>query len=57
MPYHIMSNQKILIFASSGRVFTIDPLNLPTGKSNPKSFIYFIDSNMNDKIVKVNSFY
>ena len=51
--YTIMSNQKLLIFASSGRVFTIDPNNLPSGKSNPKNFIYYIDSNMNDKLVKL----
>ena len=51
--YHIISNQKLLVFASSGRVFTINPLDLPSGKSNPKNFIYFIDSNINDKLVKV----
>lgn len=51
--YHIISNQKLLVFASSGRVFTINPLDLPSGKSNPKNFIYFIDSNTNDNLVKV----
>ena len=50
--FQITSNQKILIFVSSGRVFTIDPNVLPSGKSNPKNFIYFVDSNINDKIVK-----
>ena len=51
--FHILSNQKLLIFTSSGRVFTVDPNNIPSGKSNSKSFIYFINSNMNDKLVKV----
>ena len=51
--YTIMSNQKLLLFVSSGRVFTIDPNDLPSGKTNPKNFIYFIDSNMDDKLVKL----
>ena len=51
--YHIMSNQKILIFTSSGRVFTIDTNFLPSGKANAKSFIYFVDSSINDKLVKL----
>ena len=51
--YHIMSNQKLLIFTSSGRVFTIDPNKLPSGKSNAKNFIYYVDSNMSDKLVKL----
>ena len=49
----LMSNQKILIFVSSGRVFTIDPNNLPSGKSNPKNFIYFVESSTNDKIIGI----
>jgi len=51
--YQINSNQKLLIFVSSGRVFTIDPNNLPSGKTHPKNFIYFIDSNINDRLVKM----
>lgn len=51
--YHIMSNQKLLIFVSSGKVFTINPNELPSGKANPKNFIYFINANMNDKLVKL----
>ena len=51
--YHILSNQKLLIFVSSGRVFTINPNELPSGKANPKNFIYFIDSNMNDRLIKL----
>ena len=38
------------MFVSSGKVYTIDPNNLPGGNSNPKSFIYFVDSMPNDKI-------
>ena len=37
---YILSNQKILLFVSSGRVYTIDPNLLPSGKSNPKNFIF-----------------
>jgi len=49
----LLSNQKLLLFVSSGRVFTIDPNILPSGKSNPKNFIYFVESNTNDKIVGI----
>ena len=31
----ILSNQKLLLFVSSGRVYTIDPNFLPAGKSHP----------------------
>ena len=51
--FHITSNQKLLVFTSSGRVFTIDPNELPSGKSNPKNFIYYVNSNMNDKLVRL----
>ena len=47
----LLSNQKLILFVSSGKVFTIDPKNIPSGKSNPKSFIYFVDSIPNDKVV------
>ena len=47
----ILSNQKILLFVSSGRVFTMDPNILPSGKSNPKDFIYYVESGSKDKIV------
>ncbi len=47
----LLSNQKLFLFVSSGKVFTIDPKNIPSGKSNPKSFIYFVDSLPNDKVV------
>ena len=42
-----------MIFVSSGRVFTLDPNLLPSGKSNPKSFIYFIEMNTNEKMVNI----
>ncbi len=47
----LLSNQKLILFVSSGKVFTIDPKNIPSGKSNPKSFIYFVDSLPNDSVV------
>ena len=49
----ILSNQKLLLFTSSGRVYTIDPNVLPSGKSNPKSFIFFVESNHNDNIISI----
>ena len=47
----LLSNQKLILFVSSGKVFTLDPNDIPGGKSNPKSFIYFVNSIPNDKIV------
>ncbi len=47
----LLSNQKLLLFVSSGKVFSIDPNAIPSGNSNPKSFIYFVDSMPNDKVV------
>ncbi|SVE53580.1 uncharacterized protein METZ01_LOCUS506434, partial [marine metagenome] len=49
----ILSNQKLLLFVSSGRVYTLDPNLLPTGKSNPKSFIFFVESNSNEKLIGI----
>jgi len=49
----ILSNQKLLLFVSSGRVYTIDPNSLPTGKSRPKNFIFFIESNSNEKLIGI----
>ena len=49
----ILSNQKILLFVSSGRVYTIDPKVLPTGKSNAKNFIFFVESNTNEKLIGI----
>ena len=48
---HLNSNQKVLLFVSSGKVYTIDPNILPGGNSNPKSFIYFVNSMPNDKVI------
>ena len=50
---NILSNQKILLFTSSGRVYTINPNQLPSGKSNAKSFIFYVESNSNEKLVGV----
>ncbi len=47
----LLSNQKLMLFVSSGKVFSIDPNDIPSGNSNPKSFIYFVDSIPNDKVV------
>ena len=49
----ILSNQKLLLFVSSGRVYTLDPNLLPTGKSNPKSFVFFVESNSNEKLIGI----
>jgi len=50
---NILSNQKILLFVSTGRVYTIDPNLLPSGKSNPKNFIFYVESNSNDKLIGI----
>ncbi len=47
----LLSNQKLMLFVSSGKVFSIDPNDIPGGNSNPKSFIYFVDSQQNDSVV------
>tara|TARA_Y100000590_G_scaffold457815_1_gene611236 strand:+ start:345 stop:2546 length:2202 start_codon:yes stop_codon:yes gene_type:complete len=49
----LFSNQKILIFVSTGRVYTIDPNVLPTGKSNPKSYMLYVDSNSDEKLIGI----
>ncbi len=51
----LLSNQKLMLFVSSGKVFSIDPNIIPGGNSNPKSFIYFVDSIPNDKVVGLSS--
>ena len=50
---HTMSNKKCFLFTSSGRVFTINPNELPSGKSSPKNFIHFIDTHINDEIISL----
>ena len=47
----LLSNQKLMLFVSSGKVFSIDPSIIPSGNSNPKSFIYFVDSIPNEKVI------
>ena len=49
----LLSNEKLILFVSSGKVFSIDPNDIPGGNSNPKSFIYFVDSKQNDKVVGI----
>ena len=50
---NISSNQKLLLFLSSGKVLTLDPNLLPGGKSSPKSYIELIDVGINEKLVGV----
>ena len=50
---NILSNQKLLLFTSSGRVYTINPNQLPSGNSKAKSFIFYVESNSNEKFVGV----
>ena len=50
---NIDSNQKLLLFLSSGKVLTLDPNLLPGGKSSPKSYIELIDVGINEKLVGV----
>ena len=50
---NIDSNQKLLLFLSSGKVLTLDPNLLPGGKSSPKSYIELIDVGINERLVGV----
>lgn len=50
---NISSNQKLLLFLSSGKVLTLDPNILPAGKSSPKSYIELIDVGINERLVGV----
>ena len=49
----IMSNQKLLLFLSSGKVLTLDPNILPGGKASAKSYIEFVDVGVNEKLIGV----
>jgi len=49
----ISSNQKLLLFLSSGKVLTLDPNSLPSGKAVPKSYIELIDVEINEKLIGV----
>ena len=50
---YLLSNQKLLIFVSSGRVYTVDPNILPSGNSNPKNFGLFVESKLNEKVINI----
>jgi len=49
----ILSNHKLLIFLSSGKVLTLDPNLLPGGKASPKSYIEFINVSLDEKLIAV----
>ena len=49
----IYSNQKLLIFLSSGKVLTLDPNSIPSGKAAAKSYIELIDVGINEKLIGV----
>ncbi|MBD1147925.1 DNA topoisomerase 4 subunit A [Pelagibacterales bacterium SAG-MED31] len=49
----ISSNHKILIFLSSGKVHTLDPNLLPSGKASPKSYIELINVGVDEKLIGV----
>ena len=50
---NISSNQKLLLFLSSGKALTLDPNLLPGGKSSPKSYIELINVGIDEKLVGV----
>ena len=50
---NISSNQKLLLFLSSGKVLTLDPNTLPSGKSSPKSYIELIDVGIDERLIGV----
>ena len=50
---NISSNQKLLLFLSSGKVLTLNPNLLPSGKSSPKSYIELIDVGIDDRLVGI----
>ena len=49
----VLSNHKLLIFLSSGKVLTLDPNLLPGGKASPKSYIEFINVSLDEKLIAV----
>ena len=50
---NISSNQKLLLFLSSGKVLTLDPNLVPGGKSLPKSYIELINVGIDEKLVGI----
>ena len=49
----ILSNQKLILFLSSGKVLTLNPNSLPGGKASPKSYIELINVGINEKLIGV----
>jgi len=49
----ILSNHKLLIFLSSGKVLTLNPNILPGGKASPKSYIELINVGVDEKLIAV----
>ena len=49
----ISSNQKLILFLSSGKVMTLDPNLLPSGKASPKSYIELINVGVDEKLIGV----
>ena len=49
----ILSNHKLLMFLSSGKVLTLDPNVLPGGKASPKSYIELINVGVDEKLIGV----
>ena len=49
----IYSNQKLLLFLSSGKVLTLDPNLLPGGKASAKSYIELINVGIDEKLIGV----
>jgi len=49
----ILSNHKLLLFLSSGKVLTLDPRILPGGKASSKSYIELINVGIDEKLIGV----
>ena len=47
------SNHKLLFFMSSGKVLTLDPNLLPSGKASPKSYIELVNVGVDEKLIAV----
>jgi len=50
---HLKTNQRLLIFVSSGRVYSLDPNILPSGNSKAKSYAYYVESGIDEKLVSI----
>jgi len=49
----ILSNHKLLLFLSSGKVLTLDPRILPGGKASSKSYIELVNVGIDEKLIGV----